>query len=165
MILYFIFLFILILLWILFVYNLKIDIFISLEKLEIKIFKIKIINLTGNKYKKYLTRFIPTSKEQIQEEMDLTFLFSLIHYDVIELKICTNISDYPNLMVVNSLIYIIHEIFDEYIKSKVDKYTYIVEKEEKVNLLVSVKCNFNIGVILINYLIIKRRYKHAKTNK
>lgn len=165
MILYFIFLFILILLWLLFVYNLKVDIFFSLDKLEIKLFKIRIINLVGNKYKEYLTRFIPKSKEQIQEEMDLTFLLSLIHYDVVELKICTNINDFTNLMLVNSLVYILHEIFDQYINSKVDKYTYIVEKEENVNLLVSIKCNLNIGVILINYLIIKRRYRHAKTNK
>lgn len=164
MVLYFVFLGLLILLWLLFVYNLNVTIFFSLNSLKIEIFKLPIINLKNDKFKKFLVRFIPTSTIQVQEEIDLSSLFTLIHYDVIEVKLLINTNDYPKLIIINSFISILFNNLKNNIDKKVTKYTYQVEKSEIGDIQGVIKCNFNIGVILINYLIIKGRYKYAKTN-
>lgn len=164
MIIYFVFLGLLILLWLLFVYNLNVDIAFTLNSLKIKIFKIPIINLENEKFKKFLVKFIPTSKTQIQEEIDLSLLLGLIHFDVVELKLFISCQDYARFIIINSFISVFHDYFKSIIDQKIDKYTYIIEESSINNLIGIIKCNFNIGVILINYLIIKGRYKYAKTN-
>ena len=165
MVLYFVILGILIILWLLFVYNLNVTILFDLYSLKIKIFKLPLINLKDEKFKKFLIRFVPTSKLQVQEEIDLTSMFNLIHYDVVELKLLINNNNYPRLVILNSLLSIIHNNLKVFIDEKITKYTYIVEESNVSNIKGVIKCNFNIGVILINYLIIKGRYKYAKTNK
>ena len=52
----------------------------------------------------------------------------------------------------------------EPIKENIDKYTFLIEKSNRNEINGIIKCNFNIGVILINYLLIKRRYKREKTS-
>lgn len=164
MILYFVFLVLLILLWLLFVYNLNVDISFTLNSLKIKIFKMSVINLENEKFKKFLVKFIPTSKNQIQEEIDLTSLLGLIHFNVVELKLFVSYQDYPRFILINSIISMAHNYFKSFIDQNIDRYSYIIEESAINNLIGIIKCNFNIGVILINYLIIKGRYKYAKTN-
>ena len=165
MVFYFIFLGLLLVLWLLFVYNLNLTIMFSLDSLIIKIFKIPFIKLKGEKLKKFLVKFVPTSTKEMQEEIDLSNLLSLIHYDVIELKLVISVTDYSRLVLLNGLVSVIHSVLLNLIDDYVSKYTYLVEEGENNYLEGIIKCNFNIGVILFNYLIIKGRYKYAKTNK
>ena len=164
MVLYIIFLFFLLVLWILFVYNLHISIFFTLNSLKIIIFKIPFVKIKDEKFKNFLVKFIPTSKSQFEEEIDLSSLFSLIHYDLIEIKIYTSVNDYTKLVLINSLTEIIYYFVIDRVKDNIDRYTYLVEKSNKNDVNGVIKCNFNIGVILINYLLIKRRYKREKTS-
>ena len=165
MVFYFIFLGLLLVLWLLFVYNLNLTIMFSLDSLNIKIFKIPFIRLKGDKFKKFLVKFVPTSTKQMQEEIDLSNLLSLIHYDVIELKLVISVTDYSRLVLINGFVSLIHSVLLNVIDDYVSKYTYLVEKGKDNNLEGIIKCNFNIGVILFNYLIIKGRYRYEKTNK
>lgn len=165
MVFYFIFLGLLLVLWLLFVYNLNLTIMFSLDSLIIKIFKIPFIRLKGDKFKKFLVKFVPTSTKQMQEEIDLSNLLSLIHYDVIELKLVISVTDYSRLVLINGFVSLIHSVLLNVIDDYVSKYTYLVEKGKDNNLEGIIKCNFNIGVILFNYLIIKGRYRYEKTNK
>ena len=89
---------------------------------------------------------------------------TLIHFDVIEIKVDISTYDYPRIVLINSLINIILSMYKDKLISNGTKYTYIVEKSDNSDLNGVIKCNFNIGVILINYLIIKRRYRYEKTN-
>ncbi len=164
MIFYILFLILLIILWILFVYNLNLTIFFSLNSLVIKLFKIPFIQIKGEKFKKFLIKLVPTNKKELEEEIDLSSLFALIHYDVIEIKIKLDINDYSKLIISNSLIEIIYYFFIEKLNKKVDKYTFLVEKSSENDVLGLIKCNLNIGVILFNYILIKRRYRHEKTS-
>ena len=164
MITYFIILFILIILWLLFVYNLHVNIFFSLISLRVIIFNLPLINYKNEKYIKFLSKFIPSSTKQVQEEIDLSSLVTLIHFDVIEIKVDISTYDYPRIVLINSLINIILSMYKDKLISKGTKYTYIVEKSDNSDLNGVIKCNFNIGVILINYLIIIRRYRYEKTN-
>ena len=165
MVFYFIFLGILIILWLLFVYNLNVVILFSLDYLTIKIFKIPFIRLKKDKYKKFLSRFIPKSSLEVKEEIDLTSLIGFINFDVVEVKVDMNVYDYPKLIIFNSFLGIIETVFEKYLGSKIGKYTYLITKSETNNIRGIIKCNFNIGVVLLNYLIIKGRYKYAKTNQ
>ena len=164
MVLYFTFLFFLIVLWILFVYNLHISISFTLNSLKIIIFKIPFIKIKDEKFKNFLVKFIPTSKSQFEEEIDLSSLFSLIHYDLIEIKINVLVNDYTKLVLMSSLVEILYYFIIDIVKDNIEKYTFLVEKSNKNDINGVIKCNFNIGVILINYLLIKRRYKHEKTS-
>lgn len=164
MVLYFVFLLFLLILWILFVYNLNVTIKFSLNSLIIKIFKIPFINLRNEKFKKFIVKFIPMDKSQLQEEIDLSSLFTLIHYDLVEFKIETNINDYCRFVMISSFIEIIYYFIVDQIKENIDKYTFLIEKSNRNEINGIIKCNFNIGVILINYLLIKRRYKREKTS-
>lgn len=164
MIIYFIILSILIILWLLFVYNLHISIFFSLDSLRVNIFKLPLINYKNEKYIKFLSKFIPTSTKQVQEEIDLSSLVALIHFDVIEIKVDISTYDYPRIVLINTLINIILSMYKDKLINNGTKYTYLVEKNDNSDLNGVIKCNFNIGVILINYLIIKRRYRYEKTN-
>ena len=164
MVFYFIFLGLLLILWLLFVYNLNVTIMFSLNSLEIRIFKIPFIRLKDNKFKRFIVKLIPTNKRQMKEELDLSSLFALIHYDVIEVKVKTNVTDYPSLIILNTLTEIIYYRYIDVIKNNINKYTYLVEESLINDITGVIKCNFNIGIILINYLIIKGRYKYEKTS-
>lgn len=164
MVIYFIFLFVLFILWILFVYNLNITIEFSLNNLIIRVFKIPFVNIKGEKFKKFIMKFIPTSKSQLQEEIDLSSLFELIHYDLIEIKFETNINDYSRVVIINSLIEIIYSFIEERIKNHIENYTFLIVKSMQNNINGIIKCNFNIGILLINYIDIKRRYRNEKTS-
>ena len=88
----------------------------------------------------------------------------LIHYDLVEFKIETNINDYSRFVMISSFIEIIYYFIVDQIKENIDKYTFLIEKSNRNEINGIIKCNFNIGVILINYLLIKRRYKREKTS-
>ena len=89
---------------------------------------------------------------------------TFIHFDVIEIKVDISTYDYPRIVLINTLINIILSMYKDKLINNGTKYTYLVEKNDNSDLNGVIKCNFNIGVILINYIIIKRRYRYEKTN-
>jgi ABC-type antimicrobial peptide transport system permease subunit len=71
------------------------------------------------------------------------------------------ISDYLNYAYLVQVTSILNYIFYPYIKDYVEHYKFKVDENEQNNLKVKSIFKFNVGIILINMWIIKRRYRHV----
>lgn len=167
MIYYYIFLCLLIFIYLLFVFDLVLRISVSLDHLKIKIFGLTIFSLKNEKYHNFLKKLIPKDKIQANEEIDLSALISFIHIYYLNLTIKNKNEDYVKNIYLKESILILTSLLRNLICNKVDNYQIkIINSEESDFSLYSV-FYFNIGIILLNYIIIKKRYRNErrKANK
>lgn len=166
MIYYYIFLFILLVIYFLFAYELKLKVSISFSHLSVKVFFIPIIYLKGSRYKKFLKKLIPENKEKMKEEIDISSLITLVHFDYLNIIIKKNVVDYLAYSFLIAGFDILNNMLIYYIKENIKEYNFKIEENEKNNIDIDSKFHFNLGIILLNLFIINRRYKNVqKANK
>ena len=161
MVLYYIFLLILFIVYFFFAYDLTLRLEIDFNSIKVKVFYITIFNKNGDKYYKFLQKFIPKDQNQIKEEIDMTSLITLIHIKYLSINIDKKISDYLNYAYLVQVTSILNYMFSPYIKDYVEHYKFKVDENEQNNVKVKSIFKFNVGIILINMWIIKRRYRHV----
>lgn len=158
--------FILFILWyLLIIFDLRLKIEFSFEEFKVYIFKIRIIKIKKEKYSKYFSKLIPKSKKEVEKDLDLTTLITLVHFQYLDIMIDKNINDYANYIYLLQILSIINYSLINLLKEHIDKYCFNIKKNEKNNIVIKTKFSFNLGLMLINYIIIKWRYrKIEKTN-
>lgn len=166
MVYYYIFLGLLFIVYLLFAYELSLRIDVSLEHLKIYLFFIPVFSIKGKKYRKFLKKMIPKDQIQVQKEIDLSSLITLIHFKYLDINVKKNINDYVNYIYLVQSLNIINKMIVGLIIKYVENYHFDIKPDEKNNVIIKAKFHFNIGIILINLFIINRRYKHVQsTNK
>lgn len=167
MIYYYIFLCLLIFIYLLFVFDLVLRISVSLDHLKIKIFGLTIFSLKNEKYHNFLKKLIPKDKIQANEEIDLSALISFIHIYYLNLTIKNKNEDYVKNIYLKESILILTSLLRNLICNKVDNYQIKIINSEKSDFSLYSVFYFNIGIILLNYIIIKKRYRNErrKANK
>lgn len=161
MIIYFIILSILIILWLLFVYNQYIDIQIEFSRIKVYIFKIP-ITIKGKKLTKLIKKLVPTSELEFKEEIDMTSLFDYVHFDYVDIKLYKEIDEYIGMTLKMILIDRFLEVFKNFIYRKIDSLSYSTYLSSNTNFVIKIRLHFNIGILLLNYLIIKGKYHYGK---
>lgn len=161
MIIYYAFLSILFILYFLFAYEFTLRVDISLHHLKVKAFYIPVLYLKGEKYRKFLKKLIPKDQNQMNEEIDVSSLITLVHIDFLSVEIMKNIVDYVHYIFMVQILGIVHRVFAPLLQEYVEKYRFNIHTDEQNNLRIRTKFHFNIGIILINLLLIKRRYRHV----
>ena len=162
MIYYYIFLVILTLIYLLFAYNLKMRIIITLNSLKVKVFNITIFRIKNEKFYNFLIKMIPKNEEEMKKNIDLTSLIDLFHFDLLKIDIKKSIDDYVNYIFLINITNIVNNIFVPFIRENIKEYYFKIKESKENNLLIDLKIRFNIGIILLNLLIIYRRYSHGK---
>lgn len=162
MVYYYVFLVILTILYLLFAYNFKTRIIITLSSLKVKIFNITIIHFKGDKFKNFLKKLIPKNEEEIKKNIDLTSLIDLFHFDLLSIDIKKSIDDYVNYIFLVNISNIVNNIFVPFIRTNIKEYHFKIQESKENDLLVDLKIKFNVGIILLNLIIIYRRYYHGK---
>lgn len=162
MVYYYIFLSLLFIVYLLFAYELNLKIDISLDHLKVKLFFIPVFYVKGKKYRKFLKKLIPKDQVQVEKEFDISSLITLIHFKYLNIKIRKSIQDYVNYIYMVESISILNHMFCSLISNYVENYHFEMEPSEKNQLNLKAKFHFNIGIIILNLLIINRRYKNAQ---
>ncbi|MGN1295955.1 MAG: hypothetical protein ACI4U5_06050 [Bacilli bacterium] len=100
----------------------------------------------------FFERLIPKNKDEITKSIDYGYLINFVHIDKIVIKRKILVEDY----LANVYLFTFINILDEF----TPKIKMIVKqgKEEKIHLVL----HFNIGIIILNYLSIRRKYFHGK---
>lgn len=162
MIYYYIFLCLLIFIYLLFVFDLVLRISVSLDHLKIKIFGLTVFSLKNEKYHNFLKKLIPKDKIQANEEIDLSALISFIHIYYLNLTIKNKNEDYVKNIYLKESILILTSLLRNLICNKVDNYQIKIINSEKNDFSLYSVFYFNIGIILLNYIIIKKRYRNER---
>jgi hypothetical protein len=160
--LYIVFISILFIIYFLFAYDLKLKVSFDFYGLKVKVFLIPIIILKKEKFHRFLNNLIPKNKTQMMKGIDTTFLLNLVHFKKLDIQIYKDIQDYFNYLLLNESLYIINTILLPLIISKIDFYHYQIQASEINNIKVNSIITFNLGIILLNLYVIKRRYKHVQ---
>lgn len=161
MVIYYVFLFLIFVVYILFAYDLTLRIDLDFNHIKIRMFYIPIFVKKGKKYYRFLKKMIPKNQNQLKEEVDLSSLITLIHFKKLSIEVKKNIVDYLNYIYLVESLNIINNILIPIISENVENYHFKIDSNLKNNIYINSVFSFNIGIILINYLIIKRRYRHV----
>ena len=166
MILYFLFLSVLFVVYFLFAYEFTLRVDVSFHHVKVKAFFIPVLYLKGEKYRNFLKKLIPKDQNQMNEEIDVSSLIMLVHIDFLSVEIRKNVNDYVNYLLLVQTLEIAHHVFAPVLEAYVEKYRFKILADAQNNLRIRTKFHFNIGIILINLLLIKRRYRHvSKTDQ
>ena len=144
--------FVCIILYFLFVFPLYVGFTLSSSSFSVSIYALKIINKKGDKVIDFFKKFIPKNKDEISKSIDYGYLLNYVHIDEIILKRKVLVDDYLMNVYLSTFINIIDQITPK-IKINIKQ-----DKEEKIRLVL----HFNVGIILLNYLSIRRKYFHGK---
>lgn len=102
--------------------------------------------------KEFFEKLIPKNRLDIAKSIDYSSLIAFIHIDKLIIQRKLLINDYLLNVYFVMFINVLDQLTPKiYIQEK-------RENEEKIHLIL----HFNIGVILINYLRIRRKYFHGK---
>ena len=142
-------------LWFIFVYSFKVKIFYSIDMLIIYILKLPIISLKNEKLIDLFKKIIPKDKKSASKDIDYSSILSLIHVDKIDFFIHKQFIDYS--LLINFLL-ILKKAQDHLPLNNISLRTNISKKEE---FIVEVRIRFNLGIILLNILRLRRIY-HGK---
>ena len=100
----------------------------------------------------FFKKLIPKNKDEISKSIDYGYLLNYVHIDEIILKREVLVDDYLMNVYLSTFINVIDQITPK-IKINIKQ-----DKEEKIRLVL----HFNVGIILLNYLSIRRKYFHGK---
>ena len=142
-------------LWFIFVYSFKVKIFYSMDMLIIYILKLPIISLKNEKLIDLYKKIIPKDKKSASKDIDYSSILSLIHVDKIDFFIHKQFIDYSLLI---KFLLILKKAQDHLPLNNISLRTNISKKEE---FIVEVRIRFNLGIILLNILRLRRIY-HGK---
>lgn len=142
-------------LWFIFVYSFKVKIFYSIDMLIIYILKLPIISLKNEKLIDLYKKIIPKDKKSASKDIDYSSILSLIHVDKIDFFIHKQFIDYSLLI---KFLLILKKAQDHLPLNNISLRTNISKKEE---FIVEVRIRFNLGIILLNILRLRRIY-HGK---
>ena len=162
MLYYIIFIVVLFLIYFLFAYDLKVRLIFDFNSLKLKVFFIPLIILKGDKYKKFLKRLIPRNRNEVMQEIDTTLLVSLFHFHKLRIEVSKNVVDYLNYVFIQNVCIITNYILVNLIKENIENYHFIIKEDKTNNLKIDSMFHFNLGIILINLYLIRRRYNHVQ---
>lgn len=155
------------LIWYIFILvDIKLRVKISFENLEIYLFNVRILNLKKERYQKLIKRMIPKDKKELEKNIDISSLITLVHFKSLNIQIKKIVNDYVSYIYflngVNALNYLLVNL----LSNNIENYCFNIKKSEKNNIDIDANIKFNIGLIIVNLIIIKWRYKDVKkTNK
>ncbi len=149
---------ILLLLWLLFVFSFYVTITIDLNCFKIYLFGIKVFSKKGKKFQEFIASLIPKDETEIKFDLDLSSLYQYIHLDLIDLEIHKNVEDYANYVKVIGFINVVLSLTKQQFKNYIRHYRYLIVPSQENSLKLKIKSHFNVGTLLINYLIIRSQY-------
>lgn len=123
--------------------------------LIIYILKLPIISLKNEKLIDLYKKIIPKDKKSASKDIDYSSILSLIHVDKIDFFIHKQFIDYSLLI---KFLLILKKAQDHLPLNNISLRTNISKKEE---FIVEVRIRFNLGIILLNILRLRRIY-HGK---
>ena len=126
-----------------------------MDMLIIYILKLPIISLKNEKLIDLYKKIIPKDKKSASKDIDYSSILSLIHVDKIDFFIHKQFIDYSLLI---KFLLILKKAQDHLPLNNISLRTNISKKEE---FIVEVRIRFNLGIILLNILRLRRIY-HGK---
>lgn len=151
-------LFFLITLFLLFVFNCFLSVKISENSLLIYLFKIPIFKKKNQEFHDFIVKIIPKNKTTLSYDLDLASLNQYLHFDYLSIDLDIASLTHPTFIAVNSLASSLNAIFMDKITKKIKRYRYKITYRNVNHLSIKLKVHFNIGTILINYLLIRSNY-------
>lgn len=162
-VLYCILLVFLLFLWFLFVYDFRMIILIENDSLVIRTFFIKIYEARNQKLFNLIYNSIPRNRKMLEKDIDYSRLIYLIHIDYLE-NIMEFVS-YNSYILVTSLVNGNLDIIKYLLSNYVKKYNFHLRVNNKNMFRIKAKIRFNIGIIILNIIKIKLRYKNEENIK
>lgn len=123
--------------------------------LIIYVLNLPIISLKNEKLIDLYKKIIPKDKKSASKDIDYSSILSLIHVDKIDFFIHKQFIDYSLLI---KFLLILKKAQDHLPLNNISLRTNISKKEE---FIVEVRIRFNLGIILLNILRLRRIY-HGK---
>lgn len=155
------------LIWYIFILvDIKLRVKISFENLEIYLFNVRILNLKKERYQKLIKRMIPKDKKELEKNIDISSLITLVHFKSLNIQIKKIVNDYVSYIYFLNGVNVLNYLLVNLLSNNIENYCFNIKKSEKNNIDIDANIKFNIGLIIVNLIIIKWRYKDVKkTNK
>ena len=155
------------LIWYIFILvDIKLRVEISFENLEIYLFNVRILNLKKERYQKLIKRMIPKDKKELEKNIDISSLITLVHFKSLNIQIKKIVNDYVSYIYFLNGVNVLNYLLVNLLSNNIENYCFNIKKSEKNNIDIDANIKFNIGLIIVNLIIIKWRYKDVKkTNK
>jgi len=163
MIFYYIVLTILFFLWLLFAFNFHLHIKITHKSLILRSYFVPLLILRGKSFYRFIGQVIPKDTNGIKKDIDYSRLVKFIHIDKLYLKI--SLADFFKANYLVSVFTIIQGGVINILENYVKEYNIYVSVDNNNELIFISDVNFNIGIILLNVIMIKFRYRHGKIDK
>lgn len=162
-IVYYVLLAFLLLLWFLFVYYFKLVTIIQNDSLIVKMGCIPLFKAKGDRFVSLINNMIPRDRISLEKNIDYTKLFAFIHLDYLENRIM--VSSFSFYLIVNWILSLTREFIEALLEDNIKKYNIEIIANNKNDLYLKAKMRFNIGIIVLNIIQIKLRYRNEKRNK
>lgn len=149
---------ILFILWLLFVFSLYVTIKVDLNSIKIYLFGIRLFQKKDAKFNDFIASLIPDNKTQLKMDIDLSSLYQFIHLDLVDLELKKNIEDYVKYVQIIGGLNILLPFLQSQFFNQIKQYKYLIIPSRENNLKLKIKMHFNVGTIVINYLLIRSKY-------
>lgn len=151
-------------LYFLFVFYFHIRVIIDDYSLRIKLFRVTIFYKKDEKFKDFFISMIPKDTTTFKYDLDLSSLNQFIHFDLVDLSISYRVNDYFSFTMLNNVVYNVLTQIESVITNKIKKIHYSLNQGHNSHIKMTIKLRFNLGTLLINYLLIRSNYV-KKTSK
>ena len=105
-------------------------------------------------------------KKELEKNIDISSLITLVHFKSLNIQIKKIVNDYVSYIYFLNGVNVLNYLLVNLLSNNIENYCFNIKKSEKNNIDIDANIKFNIGLIIVNLIIIKWRYKDVKkTNK